>query len=137
MAGYSSTPLAKKLGIKDAHLVALLNAPKGFERTLDGLADEVTITESLAGRKPYDVIVLFVDSNAKFEKQFDRARARLDQAGGLWVAWPKKASGIKTDLTEDVIRDLALATGMVDNKVCAIDDTWSGLRVVVRVKDRK
>ncbi len=81
--------------------------------------------------------MLFVDSNAKLEKQFGRARARLDQAGGLWVAWPKKASGIKTDLTEDVIRDLALATGMVDNKVCAIDDTWSGLRVVVRVKDRK
>jgi hypothetical protein len=135
--GYSGTPLAKKLGIKAGHAVTLLNAPKGFERTLDGLAQGVTLVESLSGKEPFDVIVVFVDSTAKLAKQFDRARAKLDQAGGLWVAWPKKSSGVKTDLTEDVIRDMALAAGMVDNKVCAIDETWSGLRVVVRVKDRK
>src|ERR1043165_3152037 len=114
MAGYSSTPLAKKLGIKEADAVALLNAPKNFASTLDGLADNVTINESLAGKKPFDVIVLFVDSAAKFEKQCDRPRARLDDGGGLWVAWPKKASGIRTDLNENIIRDVALAAGLVD-----------------------
>jgi hypothetical protein len=135
MAGYSATPLAKKLGIKDTARVLLINAPAGFETTLDGLPDDATIT-TRPGRE-HDVIVLFAKDLKSFHKAFEGTRARLHQDGGLWIAWPKKASGIRTDLTEDVIRDLALGAGLVDNKVCAIDDTWSGLRLVVRLKDRK
>jgi hypothetical protein len=135
MAGYSATPLAKKLGIKDAARVLLIGAPAGFERTLEGLPDGVTIT-ARPGRE-HDVIVLFAQDLKSFMKAFDRTRARLHQDGGFWVAWPKKTSGIKTDLTENIIRDIGLAAGLVDNKVCAIDQTWSGLRLVVRLKDRK
>lgn len=135
MAGYSGTPLAKKLGIKDAARVLLIGAPAGFEKTLEGLPQSAAITDR-PGRE-HDVIILFAQDLKAFMKAFDRTRARLHQDGGLWVAWPKKASGIKTDLTENIIRDVALAAGLVDNKVCAIDDTWSGLRLVVRLKDRK
>src|SRR3954468_10355070 len=135
MAGYSGTPLAKKLGIKAAARVLLINAPAAFEKSLDGLPDDATVT-SRAGPE-HDVIVLFAKDLKSFDKWFDSARTRLHQAGGLWIAWPKRASGVKTDFTENVIRDVALAAGLVDNKVCAIDGTWSGLRLVVRLKDRK
>lgn len=134
MAGYSSAPLAKKLGIKDDLRVLLIGAPKGFQETLDGLPDSAKVT-SRPGRE-HDIIILFAKDAAALHKAFDAARARLEQSGGLWVAWPKKSSGIKTDLTENMVRDLALAAGLVDNKVCAIDETWSGLRLVVRLKDR-
>jgi hypothetical protein len=135
MAGYSETPLAKKLGIKAAGRVLLISAPAGFAKALEGLPDGATVT-TRPGRE-HDVIVLFSKDLKSFIKAFETVRARLHQDGGLWIAWPKKSSGIKTDLTENAIRDLALATGLVDNKVCAIDDTWSGLRLVVRLKDRK
>jgi hypothetical protein len=136
MAGYSGTPLPKKLGIKDEHRVALLHAPDGFDKTLGELPSGVTFGASLAGKQPLDVIVLFVKSRVVFEKELPKAAARLADTGGLWIAWPKKASKVPTDMTEDVIREVALPGGLVDNKVCAIDEVWSGLRLVVRVENR-
>lgn len=135
MAGYSGTPLAQKLGIKPGSRVLLLGAPAGFEATLVPMPEGAAAT-TRAGKQPAQVIVQFCKDLKALEAKFDAARAALDESGGLWVAWPKKASGVKTDLTEDVIRDFALAAGLVDNKVCAIDGTWSGLRLVVRLNDR-
>src|SRR5262245_43141206 len=106
MAGYSGTPLAKKLGIKDAGRVLLLAAPAGLEKTLDGFPKDAIVTRR-PGRE-HDVIVLFAKDLKSFVKAFETVRARLHQDGGLWIAWPKKASGIKTDLTENIIRDIAL-----------------------------
>jgi hypothetical protein len=134
MPGYSGTPLAAKLGIKPGCRVALMNAPRGFEELLD--APEATLTRGYRGKTPCDVILLFCAKTVDLEQGFAKARERLDEAGGLWVAWPKKASGVETDLTEDCVRDYALARGLVDNKVCAIDEVWSGLRLVVRLADR-
>lgn len=136
MAGYSGTPLPRKLGIKPASRVWLINPPQDFAALLAPVPDDAVITTAATGRSTFDVIVLFARDCAVLQKSFERARARLDPAGGLWIAWPKKSSGITTDLTENAIRDLALAAGLVDNKVCAIDDTWSGLRIVIRLKDR-
>src|SRR4051812_23224400 len=119
MAGYSGTPLATKLGIKEGHRVALISAPSDFESTLEGLPPDVILQGSL-GRGLSNVIVLFAKDAASLEKWFPAAQKALDPSGGLWVAWPKRASGVKTDLTENTIRDLALASGLVDNKVCAI-----------------
>lgn len=136
MAGYSGTPLAKKLGIKEGHTVALANAPAGFAASLEDLPPRVSIRNGLRGSGLFDVILLFATSQAKLNASFAAARARMTPACGLWCCWPKKSSGVRTDLTEDSIRDLALAAGLVDNKVCAIDDTWSALRIVIRTKDR-
>ncbi len=136
MAGYSGTPLPQKLGIKPGHRVALLGAPAGFGRVLGKLPEGVTLKAALSGRAPYDVIVFFVTTARELERRFAPVANRLEPSGGLWVAWPKKASGVATDVTEDTVRKTALAAGLVDNKVCAIDDTWSGLRNVVRLADR-
>jgi hypothetical protein len=136
MSGYSGTPLPRKLGIKPDSRLLLLSAPDGFATTLGALPDNVTVSTRVTEQSA-DVIVLFCKDLKTYQSKFNSTRAALDESGGSWVAWPKKASGIKTDLTENIIRDLALAEGLVDNKVCAIDDTWSGLRLVVRVKDRK
>jgi hypothetical protein len=136
MAGYSGTPLPQKLGIKPGQCVALIDAPTGFDRTLGTLPVDVTVQADLRGREPFDVIVLFTSSAAKLRKRFTAVARRLTPAGGLWIAWPKRASGVPTDLTEDVIRAIGLEAGLVDNKVCAVDDTWSGLRFVIRIKDR-
>ena len=121
MAGYSGTPLPKKLGIKDGAAIAVLGAPRGFP--IRGAA-------RLAGT--LDVIIAFVKERAKLVALIASARKHMAPACGLWIAWPKKASGVATDITEDVIREVALPTGLVDNKVCAIDETWSGLRLVIR-----
>jgi hypothetical protein len=134
MAGYSGTPLPKKLGIKEGARVALLGKPGGFEDTLGGLPAGARMVD--AGADGVDVAVLFTTSLADLAGRFREAAERITDAGGLWVAWPKKASGIPTDLNENVIRELGLGEGLVDNKVCAIDETWSGLRFVYRVKDR-
>ncbi|MEZ0229403.1 MAG: DUF3052 family protein [Planctomycetota bacterium] len=134
MAGYSGTPLPKKLGVKEGHRLALVSAPPGFEKTLGPVPAEVT--KGLAKGAPFDVIVWFVKERGALEAGFEEAKAKLDPSGGLWVSWPKKASGVKTDITEDVVREIALDRGLVDNKVCAIDETWSGLRLCVRLKDR-
>jgi hypothetical protein len=137
MAGYSGTPLPQKLGIKDGHRVALVGAPAGFAGTLGRLPTGATTQTGLAGKSVLDVVVVFVTERAKLVEQLAATRPRMAQAGGLWIAWPKKSSGVATDITEDVIREVALPTGLVDNKVCAIDDTWSGLRLVIRVANRK
>ncbi len=134
MAGYSGTPLPKKLGIREEHSIALLDAPDGFADTLGPLPDGVLVRRSARGRN--DVIVSFHTTRAGFEKRLPVAMRALDVAGGLWIAWPKRASGVPTDMTEDVVRAVGLPTGMVDNKVCAIDDTWSGLRLVLRKEHR-
>ena len=134
MAGYSGTPLPKKLGIKPDCRLALVDAPDDFTSALGDLPPGV-IPRAM-GRGTYDVIVLFAASTKTLARALAAARPRLDPAGGLWVAWPKKSSGIRTDVTEAEVRGRGLDAGLVDNKVCAIDDTWSGLRFVVRVKDR-
>jgi hypothetical protein len=136
MAGYSSTPLAKKLGIKAGHLVALIETPNTLDAALDPLPEETRLQRGSRSARPFDVILLFAGSRAALDKRIGALAARLEVAGGLWIAWPKKASGVTTDLTESHVRAKGLATGLVDNKVCAIDDTWSGLRFVHRLKDR-
>ena len=135
MAGYSGTPLPKKLGIKEGHRLCVLDAPDGFGATLGELPLGVAVTSSL-GARDADVIVLFTTKKGPLAARFARAARRLDPAGGLWIAWPKRASGVATDVTEDVVRAIALAAGLVDNKICAIDEVWSGLRCVVRLADR-
>ena len=136
VAGYSGTPLPKKLGIKDAHRVAILGPPKDFERTLGVLPSAVSLQIGLAGKMPFDVLVLFVTRRAELERQLASVRRRMTPGAGFWVAWPKRASKVPTDMTEDVVRDVALPTGLVDNKGCAIDETWSGLRLVIRLENR-
>jgi hypothetical protein len=133
-AGYSGTPLPKKLGIKAGAVVALVDAPEGFEDTLGELPEDVAVRRQLRG--PLDVIVFFTASRAKLQRRIGQLRAALDPAGRLWVAWPKRASGAPTDVTEDVVREIALASKLVDNKVAAIDETWSGLQLVIRTRDR-
>ncbi len=132
MAGYSGTPLPKKLGIKENHRLTLVGAPAGFERTLGKLPPGVRIVK----KGGFDVAVAFCTRVSQLEKNLVSLKARMDPAGGLWIAWPKKASGVTTDVTEGVVREQGLATQLVDNKICAVDDTWSGLRFVVRVADR-
>jgi len=136
MAGYSGTPLVKKLGIKEAASVLLVNPPEGFLEMLGPLPANAKIVSG-RGREKLDVVLLFVLSQKKLKQEFARLAARLKPAGGLWVCWPKKASGVETDLTENVIREVGLVAGLVDNKVCAVDETWSGLRFVIRLADRK
>jgi hypothetical protein len=136
MAGYSGTPLVKKLGIREGHRVATVNAPKGFETLLGRLPDGAVLQAGLAGRAPLDVVVAFVSRRADLERQLEQVRPRMTPAAGFWVAWPKKASGVPTEVTENLVREVALPTGLVDNKVCAIDDTWSGLRLVIRLSER-
>lgn len=135
-AGYSGTPLPTKLGIKAGHRVLLDGAPDAFEEThLEPLPDGVAVHRR-AGRAPYDVVVAFRPTTAALTRTLERDVARTTTAGALWIAWPKKASGIVTDITEDVVRRHALDIGVVDVKVCAIDATWSGLKLVRRLKDR-
>ena len=135
MAGYSGTPLPRKLGIKPGHRVWLAGAPDGFaDGTLGALPDGVAVRTRAGG--DFDVIVAFHTRRAELARRLPVLRGRMDPAAGLWIAWPKRASKVETDLTEDVVRELALANTLVDNKVCAIDETWSGLRLVIRLKDR-
>lgn len=135
MAGYSGTPLPRKLGIKPGHRVLILRAPEGFEPgVLGALPEDVTVARTARGTA--DVIVAFFDRRAELERRMPALRERMQPAAGLWIAWPKRSSGVATDLTEDVVRELALANRLVDNKVAAIDDTWSGLRLVIRLADR-
>lgn len=134
MAGYSKTPLAKKLGIEAGARVALVDPPDGFGGVLEPLPPEVTIRSRARG--PLDIIVFFTDRASRLRRRFPTLARNLDPAGGLWIGWPKKASGVTTDLSFDVVQGVGLDAGMVDNKICAIDDTYSGLRFVVRVEDR-
>jgi hypothetical protein len=130
-AGYSGTPLPKKLGIKPGQRLVLLGAPDGFELELP---DGVGVRRRAGGKA--DVIVSFHTSRAQLEARLPALRAMMEPAAGLWIAWPKRASKMETDITEDVLREIALPTGLVDNKVCAVDERWSGLRLVIRREHR-
>ena len=135
MAGYSGTPLPQKLGIQPrAARVALVRAPEGFEVVLDPLPDGVRLGTQARGAQ--DVVVFFATRLAELERRFESLARAVEPAGGLWIAWPKRTAYVATDLTENVVRDVGLANGLVDNKVCAVDDTWSGLRFVYRLSDR-
>ena len=132
-AGYSGTPLVDKIGIKPAHRLLFRNAPAN----LPGLLGKLPEGAAQVGRGKIDVGILFSTSADQLEREFASLARRLESNGMLWISWPKKASGMKTDLNENLVRDLGLAHGLVDVKVCAIDETWSGLKFVIRMKDRK
>ena len=135
MAGYSGTPLVKKLGFKEGFRTGLVNPPRGIQKELAPLPNDVSISlGSLI--KPLDLIILFADSQKMLKAEFPRLARKLTQNGMLWIAWPKKASGIATDLSGNTVRDIGLAAGLVDVKVCAINDVWSGLKFVYRLEDR-
>jgi hypothetical protein len=129
-AGYSGTPLVQKLGFKDGMKVAILSAPDGFDDTLGPLPESVTVVRRLGPGK--DMVILFVTERAVLAKRLDALRVAIAPDGMLWVAWPKKAAKLDTNITEDVVREVVLPTGLVDVKVCAIDETWSGLKIVIR-----
>jgi hypothetical protein len=133
-AGYSGTPLPRKLGIKEQHAVAFPEAPADFPGELGPPPDEVVVKRTARG--PLDVIVLFVRRRSKLRRRIGALAVAVHPAGGLWVVWPKRASGVRTDMTEDAVRELGLPLGLVDNKVCAIDQTRSGLRLVWRRENR-
>ena len=133
-AGYSGTPLATKLGIKDRHRVSLVNAPDGFEDALAPLPVGVQLKRQARGE--IDVIVFFAKQASELVSRLPALAKHLDPSGGLWIAWPKKSSGVETDVSFDVAQRAGLDLGLVDNKICAVDEVWSGLRMVVRVKDR-
>jgi hypothetical protein len=133
MAGYSGTPLARKLGVTSGVSVLLDGAPAGFE--LGELPDDAAVVRRL-GAGPYDVIVCFCSDLARLTSRWPALHPRTTVAGALWIAWPKRAAGVRTDLNENVVRDYALSHGRVDVKVCAIDDVWSGLKNVIRKADR-
>jgi hypothetical protein len=135
MAGYSGTPLIQKIGIKPGHRIILRNHPASFIKDLGKLPEGTQTAERVSGNA--NVIVYFTERLAELEKDFSRLAATLVSDGMLWISWPKKASGRPTDLTEDIVRRVGLECGLVDVKVCAIDETWSGLKFVIRVKDRK
>jgi hypothetical protein len=134
MAGYSGTPLVQKIGIKTGHRLLLRNDPPSFLADLGKLPDGVATTARVTGKA--NVAVYFTDKLKSLERDFSALARSIEPDGMLWVAWPKKASGKVTDLTEDVVRRVAIERGLVDVKVCAIDDTWSGLKLVVRLENR-
>lgn len=133
MAGYSGTPLPKKLGIKDQARVALLDVPPQIRAQLQAALSSCHI---LSDGQALDFVFLFARTQSDLKKQFWRMTKHLAPAGMLWVAWPKKASGIASDLNENEVRRIGLEIGLVDVKVCAVDEVWSGLKFVIRVKDR-
>lgn len=134
VVGYSGTPLARKLGIKEESRVAVLGAPEGFDDELAPLPPGVRLVRRLG--PGLDVAVLFVTERRDLERRFPSVAASIKPAGSFWVAWPKRASKVPTDLTEDVLREVGLPQGLVDNKVCAVTDVWSGLRFVWRKENR-
>jgi hypothetical protein len=134
MAGYSGTPLLQKLGIKPGHRILLMSAPAKFGQMLGALPPAAAFVAPNA--KHVDVVVNFENSAAEYQKHLASLVNRIKSDGMIWIGWPKKASGVATDLTENVVRDYALTLGLVDIKVCAIDDTWSGLKLVVRKENR-
>ena len=134
MAGYSGTPLAQKLGIKSGQRIATIGAPKDYRKLLAPLPKGVAFTTEIAAEAPF--VHLFATKRQTLEKELERLRRLLADAGALWVSWPKKSSGVPTDITEDVIREVCLPLGFVDVKVCAVDETWSGLKLMIRRKNR-
>ncbi|MET0627851.1 MAG: DUF3052 domain-containing protein [Acidimicrobiia bacterium] len=133
-SGYSGTPLPRKLGIGEGARVAIVAPPAGFDGVLGALPSGVQVRHQARGR--LDVIVFFVTRRAELARRFPAFARALEPSGGLWVAWPKKTSGVATDLGFDVVQTVGLDHGLVDNKVCAINGSWSGLRFVYRLADR-
>jgi hypothetical protein len=137
MAGYSGTPLLKKLGLKPQFRIAFFQLPTGVKAELkEALSACLLVKDGTDGSDPLDFAMIFIKSQAEMKKQFPKFARRLAPTGMLWVSWPKKASGMATDLNENDVRRLGLLAGLVDVKVCAVDDVWSGLKFVIRVKDR-
>jgi hypothetical protein len=134
-AGYSGKSLVDKLGIKPGMLLAIIGAPSGYRSTLGTLPRGVSVLSAPRGTLPF--IHFFTTKRALLQRRFPALKRVLAQDGALWVSWPKKSAGVATDLTEDVVRQVALAGGLVDVKVCAVDDVWSGLKLVRRLKDRR
>jgi len=134
VAGYSGTPLPQKLDIKPGARLGLFGAPADFDATLGRLPENVTATTALRGA--LDVAIFFTKSQTELKKRFDALAKAIAPAGSLWISWPKKSSGVATDLDENVVRAIGLERGLVDVKVCAVDEIWSGLKFVVRVKNR-
>ena len=134
MAGYSGTPLLKKLGIKSGFDVAFVNAPENFVKQLD-LPSDLNV-RSLSKARDLDFILVFAKSQRILTAAFAQYSPKIKPTGMFWVSWPKKTSGVQTDLMENIVRDIGLAAGLVDVKVCAIDEVWSGLKFVYRLKDR-
>jgi hypothetical protein len=135
MAGYSKTPLAQKLGIQEGTKVVTLGAPAGYRKWLAPLPGGVSFNEKAIAGSGF--VHLFVKERRTLEKELKRLRKLLADAGVLWVSWPKKSSGVATDITEDVIRNVCLPLGFVDVKVCAVDETWSGLKLMIRRENRR
>ena len=134
MAGYSSTPLAKKLGIKEGSRIGLVNAPENFTSELGELPNGAEFVKRLTNS--FDIILFFVLTERALMRDFARLAKKLTTNGMIWIAWPKKSSGVSTDLSFDSVQRTGLDAGLVDVKICAIDDTWSGLKFVYRLKDR-
>ncbi len=135
MAGYSGTPLPQKLGIKPSSTVTVIDEPANYRQLLGSVAKSVQFTDQVA--KDAAFVHLFAKERSKLDKSLRQLQTKLADAGIVWVSWPKKASGVQTDITEDVIRAVALPLGFVDVKVCAVDDTWSGLKLMIRREHRK
>jgi hypothetical protein len=135
LSGYSGTPLVKKLGIKEGFVIRLVNEPVNYFELLAGMPGSVTLMKDT--KKSKDLVHYFTKKLAELEKDIVSLRKEIFPNGAVWVSWPKKASKIDTDITEDLIRNIALSNGLVDIKVCAVDEIWSGLKLVVPVKDRK
>ena len=134
MPGYSGTPLPKKLGIKDGFQVRLIEAPSEVVAELKPSLDSCKVSRD--AKAPLDFAMLFTKSAASLKKDFTQLAKNLAPAGMLWISWPKKTSGVSTDLNENIVREIGLASGLVDVKVCAVTDVWSGLKFVRRLKDR-
>jgi hypothetical protein len=134
MPGYSGTPLPKKLGIKDGFRVALMNVPADVTKEIEPSLAKCRIVKPSSA--PLDFAFLFAKSRAELERDLVKTAAKLAPAGMLWIAWPKKSSGVSTDLDENLVRDTGLGAGLVDIKVCAVTNVWSGLKFVIPVKDR-
>ena len=135
MAGYSGTPLPKKLGIKPGFRVALPGLPADVHSELKDALAGCSVAKD--GKGPLDFAIVFVRSSSELRKEFAALARKLAPAGMLWVSWPKKASGVATDLDENLVRGIGLKAGLVDVKVCAVSEVWSGLKFVIRLKDRK
>jgi hypothetical protein len=135
MAGYSGTPLPQKLGIKPGLTVITLNAPKNYRRLLGSIPEGVIFSDRL--KPDSNFVHVFTKKRSELTKRLSILREKIADTGTIWVSWPKKSSGVPTDVTEDVVRAVALPLGLVDVKVCAIDETWSGLKLMVRKENRK
>lgn len=135
MAGYSGTPLPKKLGINEHSRIAFINAPKGFQSYIGPLPPSAEVVRRIM--KPLDLVLLFVTSERELARDFAKLAEKLAPKGMIWIAWPKKSSGAATDLSFERVQRIGLDAGLVDVKICAIDETWSGLKFVFRLKDRK